>query len=94
MNKVFTREELKQFNGLNKKLAYVAFDGQVYDVSNIFKNGEHYKIKAGTDITDVFKQSPHGLDIFSKAPVVGRLKTESTFLQLIAIPFETFPSNL
>ena len=57
MNRAFTMDQLQQYNG-GKKPAYVAFEGRVYDVSEVFQNGEHYKVKAGSDITNVFRQGP------------------------------------
>lgn len=38
MSKAFTIEELKKYNGINKKPAYVGYKGKVYNVSNIFNN--------------------------------------------------------
>jgi len=73
MSKTFTVEELRKYNGLNKKPAYVAYKGKVYDVSKVFQNGEHAGFKAGTDLTNDFTKSPHKEDIFPNFPVVGTL---------------------
>lgn len=77
MSKTFTIAELKKYNGLKGKPSYIAFQGKIYDVSNVFKNGEHAGVKAGTDITETFAKSPHQADIFSKFPVVGKLNNNS-----------------
>lgn len=76
MTKKFTLQELSNYNGLNNKPAYVGYNGKVYDVSKVFKNGEHAGVKAGTDLTEKFAASPHDGDIFSKFNVVGVLANE------------------
>lgn len=77
MSKKFDIEELKKYNGLNEKPAFVAFKGKVYDVSRIFKNGEHAGIKAGTDLTETFRTGPHDEKVFDNFPVVGSMKNKS-----------------
>ncbi|OLN27056.1 DoxX family membrane protein [Desulfosporosinus metallidurans] len=72
----FTVMQLSTFNGINKP-AYVGYQGKVYDVSTIFKGGEHAGIKAGQDLTDDFAKGPHQADIFNNFPVVGALTEES-----------------
>lgn len=89
MRKSFTINELRNFNGLNDKPAYIAFKGTVYDVSNVFKSGEHAGVKAGTDITDIFAQGPHKEEMFTKLPVVGVLQTKQNLLQKICAVTET-----
>ena len=44
MERVFTREELKQFEGKNGNPVYVAYKGEVYDVSEseLWKDGLHW----------------------------------------------------
>lgn len=74
MTKQFSIEELKGYNGLKGKPAYLAYKGKVYDVSPIFEKGEHSGVKAGQDITKTFFEGPHQEDVFSKFPVVGNLK--------------------
>lgn len=73
--KTFTAEELAKFDGKEGRLAYVAVEGVVYDVTKAkgWKNGEHKGFKAGRDITaDIKKQSPHGVAPVKKNPVVGK----------------------
>jgi len=74
--KIFTLDELKQYNGKDGKPAYVAVDGIVYDVSasDKWKNGDHNGFEAGNDLTDEIKNvSPHGVKMLDRAPVVGKL---------------------
>jgi len=72
--KEFTEEELVQYDGKNGNLAYVAYNGKVYDVTSSFlwKNGIHQVLhSAGVDLTDALEQAPHGDDVLEKFPVVG-----------------------
>lgn len=73
--KEYTLQELAQYNGKNGK-AYVAYQGQVYDVSNsaYWINGSHKGCNAGTDLTDKMGKTPHGAGILKGYPVVGTLK--------------------
>lgn len=78
MSRKFSVEELSKFNGLKGKPAYVGYKGKVYDVSGIFKDGEHAGVKAGIDISDLLGKGPHQEDIFSSTPVVGALTYETS----------------
>lgn len=51
---VFTVDTLKPYTGLNGQPAYVAVDGVVYDMSPVFKNGNHHGHKAGQDLSAAF----------------------------------------
>ena len=73
--RIFSREELKQFNGKDKP-AYVAYRGKVYDVSGSFqwRNGRHQVVhNAGCDLTAAIEDAPHGPDMLDKFPIVGEL---------------------
>jgi predicted heme/steroid binding protein len=73
--KQFTLEELSQYDGSDKKSAYVAVDGIVYDVSKVaaWSGGSHFGFKAGKDLTKEFN-SHHGMkEILSNIPKVGVL---------------------
>lgn len=72
---VFTLDELSQYNGQDGQPAYVAYEGIVYDVTDIaeWKNGKHNGQKAGTDLTNEISKSPHGASVFETLPVVGTL---------------------
>ncbi len=73
--RVFTREELKKYDGSNG-IAYVAYRDKVYDVSNSYhwRTGVHHaRHHAGYDLTDALKQAPHSFDLLHKFPVIGEL---------------------
>ena len=73
--KEYTLEELAEYNGKNGK-AYVAYQGQVYNVSDsdLWKNGSHNGCNAGTDLTEKMDKAPHGAKILKDYSVVGTLK--------------------
>lgn len=73
--KEYTLEELAEYNGKNG-IAYVAYQGQVYNVSDnyLWKNGSHKGCNAGTDLTGKMDKAPHGAEILKGYPVVGTLK--------------------
>lgn len=74
--KEFTLEELAKYNGENETI-YVAYQGNVYDVSsdsNLWINGNHEGCNAGRDITEEMDRTPHGAEILKNYPVVGVLK--------------------
>jgi len=73
--RVFTKEELRKYDGVDG-LAYVAYKGKVYDVSQSFhwKRGIHQVThQAGCDMTEALTQAPHGPDMLDKFPIVGEL---------------------
>ena len=62
-------KELKTHDGKNAHTAFVALNGNVYDVSKVaaWKGGKHHKgMVAGTDLTPYINSSPHGADIVNK----------------------------
>jgi predicted heme/steroid binding protein/uncharacterized membrane protein len=73
-----TIEELGQFDGKEGRPAYIAYNGNVYDVTNsrLWKDGNHArKHQAGTDLTDILKTAPHREDKVLALRLVGSLKT-------------------
>lgn len=77
--RVFTVEELSQYDGKDGNPAYVAVDGVVYDVSDVeaWPDGEHQNgITAGNELSDEILESPHGKDVLENVPVVGTLADE------------------
>ena len=73
--RTFTKEELKKYDG-SDGVAYVAYGGKVYDVSQSFhwKRGIHQVIHhAGCDLTKALTQAPHGPNMLDKFPIVGKL---------------------
>ena len=74
-----TREELKKFDGKNGRRAYIALNGLIYDVTDSFlwQNGRHFFVHtAGQDLTEELESAPHGHELLSRVPVVGRLSDE------------------
>lgn len=76
-DRVFTKEELNKYDGKGGFPPYVAVDGIVYDVSKIFqwKDGIHYGLIAGQDLTAYFEGChSDNMDIIKNAKQVGVLK--------------------
>lgn len=74
--KLFTLEELAQYDGSNGKAAYVAVDGVVYDVSNMlgWAGGTHFGVYSGKDLTEVFNNCHLGqVEILGQVPKIGLL---------------------
>lgn len=67
--------ELAQFNGKDGNLAFVAVDGNVYDVSNEpnWRNGDHNGQQAGQDVSAYIAGAPHGKGILERFKVVGKI---------------------
>jgi predicted heme/steroid binding protein/uncharacterized membrane protein len=75
--KEFTPDELAEYNGAGGKPIYVAYDGNVYDVSEskLWRNGVHMKRHhAGNELTTDIQAAPHEKDVLERFPQVGILK--------------------
>ena len=73
--RTFTKEELAKYDGRNG-IAYVAYGGKVYDVSQSFlwQRGRHQVVHhAGCDLTEALKRAPHGSELLERFPMVGKL---------------------
>lgn len=70
--KTFTLTELAKYNGKNGNPSYVAVDGNVYDLSAIFINGQHFSHFAGKELTNFFYVR-HAKSALAKYPIVGTL---------------------
>jgi predicted heme/steroid binding protein len=73
---VITLGQLALRNGLDKEEVWVAFKGNVYDVSKsrLWREGKHYEHWAGQDLTEELKDAPHTDKVFEKFKIVGKLE--------------------
>ena len=79
--KKISRNELALYDGKEGRPAYIAYEGQVYDVSECFlwKGGRHQAMhEAGKDLTQALSEAPHGADLLERAPIVGLLRHNDT----------------
>ncbi|WP_338350713.1 cytochrome b5 domain-containing protein [Enterococcus faecalis] len=74
MEKIFTKEELKQYDGKNNQKKYVAIDGIVYDLTSMkaWKGENHHGNHAGQDLSAMIIQAPHKTKVLEKLEVVGK----------------------
>lgn len=74
--KVYTKQQLALRNGQDKPETWVAYKGDIYDVSRskLWRDGKHYEHWAGQDLTDELPDAPHTEKVFSKFEVVGVLE--------------------
>ena len=71
-----TLTEFAQFDGKDGRPAYVAYKGNIYDVTNsrLWQEGNHMrKHLPGFDLTDAIKIAPHGEENILSMPLVGKL---------------------
>jgi len=74
-----TLQELAQFDGKEGRKAYVAVNGNVYDVSASprWANGNHEGAhQAGADLSADLLKAPHVRSVIERYPVIGRLADE------------------
>ena len=70
-----TLSQLALRNGQDKPEIWIAFKGQVYEVtlSRLWRQGKHYEHWAGQDLTEELKDAPHTEEVFSRFKLIGRL---------------------
>jgi predicted heme/steroid binding protein len=70
---IFDPVTLSGFDGREGRSAYIAYRGEVYDVSSLklWKGGSHMNHHSGTDLTDSIDRAPHGDEKVENLPVVG-----------------------
>ena len=76
-----TLEKLKQYNGKNGEKAYIAYKGNIYDVSSspLWKDGIHQKLhEAGLDLTEILEKAPHSEEVFARFMIVDTLDQENS----------------
>ncbi len=71
-----TRAQLALRNGQDKDQVWIAYLGNVYDVtaSRLWLKGKHYEHWAGQDLTDELKDAPHTEKVFGKFKIIGILR--------------------
>jgi predicted heme/steroid binding protein len=73
--KTYTKQQLALRNGQDKPEIWVAYKGEIFDVSEsrLWKNGKHYEHWAGQDLTDELPDAPHTAEVFRKFKTIGFL---------------------
>jgi len=71
----YTRSQLALRNGQDRPEIWIAFKGNIYDVSEsrLWRNGKHYEHWAGQDLTDELKDAPHSEKVFERIRLIGKL---------------------
>lgn len=74
-SQVFTRQQLALRNGQDREEIWVAFQGNIYDVSSsrLWQKGQHYEHWAGQDLTAELNDAPHTAKVFDKFEIIGKL---------------------
>ncbi|HZJ02566.1 MAG TPA: cytochrome b5 domain-containing protein [Thermoleophilia bacterium] len=78
-DRVFSKEELAEYDGQDGAEAYVAYRGKVYDVTDSFMwpDGQHESEHlAGRDLSESMGIAPHGDEVMKDFPVVGTLASD------------------
>lgn len=71
-----TLEELAEYDGQDGNKAYIAIDGNIYDVTDLppWSGGVHNDFPAGQDYTEEIREvSPHGLSPIEDLEPVGTI---------------------
>lgn len=70
-----TRSQLALYNGTDREPIYVAFEGDIYDLtaSKLWRNGQYYQHWAGQDLTAELAGAPHTRRVFDRFEPIGRL---------------------
>ena len=76
---VFTRDELKKFDGEDGRPLYIVFRGKVYNLSasRLWVNGKHMAVhQFDEDLEATIKQAPHSEEVLNRFSTIGELRTE------------------
>ncbi len=76
--KEYTRAQLALRNGQDRAEVWVAYKGNIYDVSlsRLWSKGTHYEHWAGQDLTSELPDAPHTDMVFDKFRIIGKLKVD------------------
>ncbi len=71
----YSKSQLALRNGIDKEEIWVAFNGEIFDVSasRLWKSGKHYEHWAGQDLTKELADAPHTKEVFERFEVIGLL---------------------
>ena len=74
--KTYSRSQLSLRNGQDKDEIWVAYLGEIYDVtdSKMWRNGKHYEHWAGQDLTEEMADAKHTRKVFEKFKKIGKLQ--------------------
>ncbi|ATU07487.1 cytochrome b5 domain-containing protein [Methanohalophilus portucalensis] len=70
----FTPDGLAKYNGKDRDEIYVAYKGNVYDVTNseLWMAGDHQGMhEGGIDLTEEMEEAPHEEDVFNEFEIIG-----------------------
>ncbi|MDP2167315.1 MAG: hypothetical protein Q8J64_03165 [Thermodesulfovibrionales bacterium] len=70
---VFDPLTLSAFDGMDGRQGFIAYKRNVYEVTGLklWKSGRHVKHAAGTDLTEVLSNAPHGEEKLNGLRVIG-----------------------
>ena len=71
----YTKSQLALRNGQDKDEIWVAYKGNIYDVtqSRLWFKGTHYEHWSGQDLTAELADAPHSEKVFERFEVIGKL---------------------
>ena len=71
----YNLQQLALRNGRDREQVWVAYKGNIYDVSGsrLWREGKHYQHWAGQDLTEELPEAPHTEKVFDKFAVIGKL---------------------
>jgi arsenite oxidase small subunit len=77
--RVFTLDELRNYNGRDGKPLYLIFKGKVYNLSEskLWVNGKHMGMHVFDEkLEETIKQAPHAEEVLSRFQIIGELREE------------------
>jgi arsenite oxidase small subunit len=77
--RVFTLDELKEYDGKEGRPLYLIYKGKVYDVSEskLWTQGSHMgQHTFNEELEETIKQAPHQEEVLSRFPVIGEVRQQ------------------